>query len=125
MPGICVAVKATTLVFPSSRKTTLKSWKSRPPAPMMMTLRTIDSFRRRSAPTAIDLGDPQVPDPVGCPRLDEVALAPAGDRATDRRLVGEPTALGIRFRRGDQHEVRARRGVEIFEHDVRPAGDDA
>src|SRR5512132_2822832 len=37
MPGICVAVKATTSVSGSLRKTTLKLWKSRPPAPMMMT----------------------------------------------------------------------------------------
>src|SRR4029079_1491805 len=37
MPGICVAVKATTSVDGSFRKTTLKSWKSRPAAPMMTT----------------------------------------------------------------------------------------
>src|SRR5512132_2753758 len=39
MPGICVAVKATTSKLGSSRKATLKLWKSRPPAPMMITLR--------------------------------------------------------------------------------------
>src|SRR5689334_710561 len=39
MPGICVAVKATTSVFGSPRKATLKLWKSRPPAPMMIVLR--------------------------------------------------------------------------------------
>src|SRR5512135_3385859 len=45
MPGICVAVKATTCVSGSWRKATLKLWKSRPPAPMMMTLRTSTPFR--------------------------------------------------------------------------------
>src|SRR6267143_2922134 len=39
MPGICVAVNATTSYAGSSRKTTLKLWKSRPAAPRMMTRR--------------------------------------------------------------------------------------
>src|SRR3989441_3710410 len=39
IPGICVAVKATTSYAGLSRKYTLKLWKSRPPAPRMMTLR--------------------------------------------------------------------------------------
>src|SRR5664279_2899735 len=37
MPGIWVAVKATTSTSGSPRKTTLKSWKSRPAAPMIKT----------------------------------------------------------------------------------------
>src|SRR5205809_4180163 len=37
MKGIWVAVKATTVVSGSSRYTTLKSWKSRPAAPMIRT----------------------------------------------------------------------------------------
>src|ERR1035437_1598840 len=37
MPGIWVAVKATTSTLGSPRKTTLKSWKSRPAAPMIRT----------------------------------------------------------------------------------------
>src|SRR6478672_9679551 len=37
MSGICVAVKATTSWVGSSRKTTLKSWKSRPAAPRTTT----------------------------------------------------------------------------------------
>src|SRR5687768_12226874 len=45
MPGICAAVKATTRYDGSPRKTVLKSWKSRPPAPMMMTLRMSDMAR--------------------------------------------------------------------------------
>src|SRR2546425_13255452 len=39
MPGICVAVKATTSYAGLSRKYTLKLWKSRPAAPRIMTLR--------------------------------------------------------------------------------------
>src|SRR3990170_1570918 len=38
IPGICVAVNATTSYASSSRKTTLKLWKSRPAAPRMITL---------------------------------------------------------------------------------------
>src|SRR5262245_28508500 len=38
MPGICVAVNATSCVRRSVRYRTLKLWKSRPPAPMMITL---------------------------------------------------------------------------------------
>src|ERR687892_917280 len=38
MPGICVAVKATTSLAGSSRYRTLKLWKSRPAAPMIRTL---------------------------------------------------------------------------------------
>src|SRR6266545_6135340 len=52
MPGIWVAVKATTRVSGSSRKTVLKSWKSRPPAPMITTVRMVAvSFGWWSAPT--------------------------------------------------------------------------
>src|SRR5512133_687026 len=49
IPGICVAVNATTSVSASSRNATLKLWKSRPPAPMMMTLRISFSFAARGA----------------------------------------------------------------------------
>src|SRR3972149_3659651 len=38
IPGICVAVNATTSYASSSRKTTLKLWKSRPAAPRRITL---------------------------------------------------------------------------------------
>src|SRR5690349_17342509 len=37
MSGICAAVNATTVQPASSRNTVLKSWKSRPAAPMMRT----------------------------------------------------------------------------------------
>ena len=47
MPGICAAVNATTCVSASSLKTTLKSWKSRPPAPITMTFRTQSASDRR------------------------------------------------------------------------------
>src|SRR5581483_2078610 len=40
MPGICVAVKATTTAVGSSRYATLKLWKSRPAAPRM-TIRRV------------------------------------------------------------------------------------
>src|SRR5579862_8795820 len=50
MPGIWAAVKATTCVSGSFRNRTLKSWKSRPPAPMMTMFRTRQLLSIASVP---------------------------------------------------------------------------
>src|SRR5512132_2969107 len=82
MPGIWVAVKATTRVSGSSRKTVLKSWKSRPPAPMMTTVRMV---------TASLCGSRDVRRAVELPQL-------AGDQEPDlfgdvHGVVGGPLQL--------------------------------
>src|SRR3990172_9440257 len=47
MPGICDALNATTSTAGSARNTTLKSWKSRPAAPMMIRRRRLMSASPR------------------------------------------------------------------------------
>src|SRR3990170_7171380 len=59
MPGICAAVKATTSQPGSSRKATLKLWKSRPAAPMISTrLRLPDDDTRFLRALAYDASRP-------------------------------------------------------------------
>ena len=96
MPGICAAVKATTRVSGSSRKTTLKSWKSRPPAPMMIDAAhhyspQRSTSRSHSASTSRWISS-SVPLAVGREQVCESLLRPQPrlDRPLLRRPVREP-----------------------------------
>src|SRR5581483_2483856 len=81
MPGICAAVNATTSEAGSSRKATLKLWKSRPAAPMMSTRFLLPAFgtpclltSSASLPEALlqmlrEPGGRERDDPIERPRL--------------------------------------------------------
>src|SRR5665648_700392 len=78
MPGIWAAVKATTRVVGSPRKTVLKLWKSRPAAPMIITRRSSTrhssrSFSKTSSPDSVGRGSH---DPFSPKRLPDMAKGP-------------------------------------------------
>src|SRR5678815_5227818 len=82
MSGICAAVKATTRCRALERKTTLKSWKSRPAAPRMI-VGTTESLIGHSAAgrssrrvSAVAFLEP--PHLAGCKRHSALALRRGG-----------------------------------------------
>src|SRR3972149_2235091 len=82
MPGICEAVKAATRASGSARNTVLKSWKSRPPAPMITTVRIATPRGRNLVPVS----------PAGAARPSGRALTSASGRPHRRRDIFAPEA---------------------------------
>src|SRR3990172_681436 len=89
MPGIWVAVNATTSWVGSSRKTTLKSWKSRPAAPRISTRvrrpRSVTAPPSRRVEERAELRELAVD--VGR-ELERVLGGPAQDRRLLQQRVG-------------------------------------
>ena len=83
VPGICVAVKATTTAVGSSRYTTLKLWKSRPAAPRMTIRRVATAVLRRARllrhhrPRPLDAGSRPRMLPLGVLGLSDVNVTTA------------------------------------------------